>query len=155
MATLGALLKHEITRLSRREIRTEIEPVKKAAAAHRRHIAALKRQVLKLERQVAALSRSGKKTREPSAEGTPLRFVAKGLRTLRVRLGLSAADLGKLAGVSGQSIYNWENKKAVPRKSQVVTLAGLRSLGKRDARARLDQLSAKTPAKSRKSARRG
>lgn len=158
MASIGTLLKSEITRLSRREIRSQVEPVKKASAAYRRHIAALKRQVHALERQVAVLNRVSRKTVEPAAAGTEAssnRFVAKGLRTLRSRLGLSAADFGKLVGVSGQSIYNWESKKAVPRKAQVATLASLRALGKREAQTRLEQLVAKTPKKRAKRARKG
>lgn len=158
MASIGALLKNEITRLSRREIRSQVEPVRKASAAYRRHIAALKRQVLALERQVAALSRGSRKSAEPAAPGTEAtsnRFVAKGLRTLRTRLGLSATDFGKLVGVSGQSIYNWEGKKAVPRKAQVATLASLRALGKREARSRLEQLGAKASKQRGKSGRKG
>jgi DNA-binding XRE family transcriptional regulator len=39
-----------------------------------------------------------------------MRFVAKGFKSLRQRLGFSAAQIGKLLGVSEQSIYNWESK---------------------------------------------
>ena len=80
-----------------------------------------------------------------------MRFVAKGLRSLRTRLGLSAGDFGTLAGVSGQSIYNWESGKAVPRKSQLAALASLRALGKREAAARLE---AATSAPAKKATRR-
>ena len=85
----------------------------------------------------------------PKGEGTRItRFSAKGLRTLRTRLGFSAAQMGKLLGVSGQSVYNWEGQKSVPRKSQLVALAQLRGVGKRKAQARLD--AAATPKKKRK-----
>jgi len=46
-------------------------------------------------------------------------------------------------GVSGLSIYNWEKGKAKPRKEQVATLAALRGITKREAAARLEQLSGK------------
>ncbi len=69
-----------------------------------------------------------------------MRFVSKGLKTLRARLGLSAADFGRLVGASGQSIYNWEAGKAVPRASQQTALAAIRGLGKREAAKRLDAL---------------
>ena len=69
-----------------------------------------------------------------------MRFVAKGLRSLRARLGLSAHDLAQLMGVSDQSIYNWELKKAAPRREQLVTLGTLREMGKREAHARLEAL---------------
>ena len=146
MSSLGTFLKTEIARLSRRELRTQVEPLKKQSAAHRRHIAALKRQVTALERLVAQLKRGNAKTLRAAppegeeAKGT--RFSAKGLRTLRTKLGFSAAELGKLLGVSGQSVYNWESQKSVPRKAQVANLAQLRGLGKREAQARLEAVAA-------------
>ena len=155
MSSIAAVLKSEITRLSRREIRQQVEPLKKASAGYRRTIAALKRKLAEMEKQVGALKRGSRKTADTSSsteDGTSHRFVAKGLHTLRARLGLSAGEFGKLVGVSGQSIYNWEGKKAVPRKAQVVALAGLRSLGKREARARLEQLTPAPPKRRRKRA---
>lgn len=150
MASIGSLLKVEIIRLARREIRSEVEPFKKASAAHRRHIAALKRQIAVLQRQVKVASRrTGTSAAAESDDAAPgTRFVAKGLKSLRARLGLSAEELGKLLDVSGQSVYNWEQKKTVPRAAQLGKIAGLRSLGKRDVRARLEALA--TAAKARK-----
>ena len=140
MTSLGAMLKSEITRLSRKELRTQVEPLRKANTLYRRDIAALKRQVALLQRQITALSRVRAKVAGPDVETRPKRFVAKGLRSLRARLGISAADFGKLAGASGQSIYNWENGKAVPRKGQMEVLAGLRGISKKAAQARLLEL---------------
>ena len=137
MTSLGSVLKNEITRLARKEIRAQIDPLKKANSTHRREIAELKRQVAMLTRQAKVASKASSKIPQTNPEPPAARFVAKGLRSLRARLGLSAADFGKLAGASGQSIYNWESGKAVPRKSQVAVLAGLRTLGKREAQARL------------------
>src|SRR5207248_252885 len=67
----------------------------------------------------------------------PVRFVAKGLKSMRKRLGLSAAQLAALVGVSEQSVYNWETKKATPRKEQFAAIIALRGLGKREAQRRL------------------
>ena len=140
MASLGSVLKSEITRLARKEIRAQIDPLKKANSTYRREIAELKRQIALLTRQAKVASKASSKRPQTDFEPPAARFVAKGLRSLRARLGLSAADFGKLAGASGQSIYNWESGKAVPRKSQLTVLAGLRTLGKRDAQARLVEL---------------
>ena len=147
MASLGSLLKSEITRLSRKELRTQIEPLKKTNSTYRRDIAELKRQVIVLQRQLSASQRATNKPTNPSTELKPTRFVAKGLRSLRTRLGVSANDFGKLAGASAQSVYNWETGKAVPRKAQLAVLADLRSLSKKDAQARLN---ASTTAKKSK-----
>ena len=144
MSSVAQLLKTELSRVARREMRAQVEPLRKQSAVHRRHIAALKRQVVALEKLVAQLKRSnGRALRAAPPEGeeaSGVRFSAKGLKTLRTRFGFSAAQMGKLIGVSGQSVYNWENRKAVPRRSQVAALAQLRGLGKREALARLEQL---------------
>lgn len=137
MSSLGSVLRSEITRLARKEIRAQIDPLKKAGGVYRREIAELKRQVALLARQAKVASKASSKRPQESPEPPAARFVANGLRSLRARLGLSAADFGQLAGASGQSIYNWESGKAVPRKSQLLVLAGLRTLGKREAQARL------------------
>jgi DNA-binding transcriptional regulator YiaG len=137
MSSLSVMLKNEIIRLSRKELRVQVEPLKKANSAYRRDIAELKRQVALLQRQLGGANRTTAKPVKASAQAAPTRFVAKGLRSLRARLGVSAADFGTLAGASGQSIYNWESGKAVPRKDQQTVLAGLRSLSKKEAQARL------------------
>jgi len=146
MPSIGTVLKEEISRLSRKEVRSQVEATKKATTQHRRHIAALRRQVAQLERQVALLVRKARDTPQPvsaaSAVARP-RFVAKGLRSQRTRLGLSAADFGKLLGVSAQSIYNWERELAYPRGEQIAKLAALRGIGKREAAMRLEQLDGK------------
>lgn len=144
MPNLGSILKAEISRLSRRELRKPIQSVRHSSAAYRRDIAALKRQVAELQRQVALLNRQASKTArqtpaEEASSGKPLRFVAKGLRSLRTRLGISATELARLLGVSDQSVYNWEHKRSTPQKKQLVALAALRSLGKREVRRRLEE----------------
>jgi DNA-binding transcriptional regulator YiaG len=153
MSNIGAVLKQEIMRLSRREIRAEVRPTRKASAQYRRDIAALKREVEDLKRQVALLQRQGltRSAEVPSASTTKkMRFVAKGLRAQRKRVGLSAEDYGKLIGVSAQSIYNWEQGHTSPRREQLAAIAGLRGISKTTANAHLGQLSAKDAKQSRK-----
>jgi DNA-binding transcriptional regulator YiaG len=142
MANIGALLKDEIARLSRKEVRKEVESVKKASSHYRRNIASLKREVAGLRREVARLAgKAAKNGNGATPEATAkLRFAPKGLRTHRLRLGLSANDYGKLAGVSAQSIYNWEQGLSNPRASQRIQLSALRSIGKREAQTRLEKL---------------
>ena len=140
MPNIGAVLKAEIARLSRKEVRAQMGPAKTASAQYRRHIAELRRKVAELARDVASLHKAAA-ARSRSA-GTPksARFSAKGLRSHRSRLGLSAEDYGRLAGVSGQSIYNWEREATTPRDAQKARLLSLRALGVRDARAQLARL---------------
>ncbi len=151
MPNIATVLKQEISRLSRKESRGQIEATRKAALQHRRDIAVLKRQVAQLERQVKVLvRRAGGAGAAPASDepGKRVRFVAKGLRTQRSRLGLSAGEFGSLVGVSAQSIYNWEREAAHPRGEQVAKLAALRGIGKREAQARLAQAAPARPAKA-------
>ncbi len=152
MPNIGVVLRDEVTRLARKEVRQQVVVTRKATIQHRRDIAELKRQVRLLERQVTALSRRAATARAAVPEPAPvggLRFGAKALAAQRRRLSLSAADFGKLVGVSGQSIYNWEHGTAKPRAAQLAAVAAIRPLGKREAQARLAALSAKGRAKPR------
>lgn len=145
MPNIGTVLKEEISRLARKEVRSQVGPTKKAATTHRHEIAALKRQVASLERQVTLLLRKNSGVRpeaSPEQPAKPIRFSAKRLQSQRSRLGLSAIDFGRLLGVSAQTIYNWEHEVARPRTEQLGKLAALRGIGKREAGERLKQLAA-------------
>lgn len=139
MPNIATLLKAEIIRLSRREIKKELAAVRKANVTYRHQIAALKRQVAELEQKCAQLAKRAQATsNEPGVmPNRPVRFVAKGFAAMRKRLGLSAAQLGRLVGASEQSVYNWETKKAVPRKEALAAIVELRGMGKREAQLRL------------------
>jgi DNA-binding transcriptional regulator YiaG len=141
MPNIGSLLKSEISRLSRKEVRTEIAALRKASSQYRSSIAALKQQVSSLERQVRRASKTTAPV-ESDEDGVRHRFQAKGLVTHRKKIGLSAADYGRLVGVSGQTIYKWEDGKSHPRASQLQLLAAVRLIGKREAAKRLEQLAA-------------
>jgi transcriptional regulator with XRE-family HTH domain len=75
----------------------------------------------------------------PEESGGHLRFSAKGLAAQRRRLGLSAAAVAQLLGVSALSVYKWESGKTRPRARQIEAIAGLRGLGKREALKRLEE----------------
>ena len=141
MPNLNSVLKSEISRLARKEIKGAIDPLRKANTGYRREIAELKRQVASLQRDLKASSKAPRGRVERVEESTgSTRFVPKGLKSLRARLGLSASDFGLLIGASGQSVYNWEAGKTVPRGVQQAALAAVRGLGKREAASRLEAM---------------
>ena len=143
MPNVAAVLKEEISRIARREIRSETTSLKKASAQYRRDIAKLKRQVSNLQGKVTLLEKQLLKNIPApvsSADVQGVRFTARGLRSQRKRLGLSAADYGRLVGVAAQTIYNWETGLSRPRRQQLPALASIRPMGKREAHARLEQL---------------
>lgn len=143
MPNIASILKSEISRVARKEVRSEIAGLRKAATVHRTEIAALKRRTQALERELRRLgSARPKVAAEPNSDESPqtLRFSAKGLATQRKRLGLSADDCGLLLGASGQSVYNWEAGKARPRAKLLAAIAALKTLGKKQASANLEPL---------------
>ena len=143
MPNLASVLKDEIIRLARKEVKSQTGVTKRAAAQHRRDIAALKRQVQALTKQVAFLESQEKKRvskRTPEAPSGQVRFSPGWLKAHRERLGISAADYGQLVGASALSIYNWESGKAKPRREAQAALASVRGLGKREALKRLEML---------------
>ena len=135
MPNVAAILKSEISRVARKEVRAETEVLKSAAKGYRSELAALKRRTKALElelRRIGKLSRTGK----PAANGSPpkmSRYSAKSLAAQRRRLGLSASDCGFLVGASPQSIYNWEQGGTRPTSKHLPAIAALKTLGKRQA----------------------
>ena len=143
MPNIGTALREEILRLARKEIRKQTTVLRKASAQYRKDIAAMKRRVSDLQRKVTPLEKQVRKNvpaQPAEVDAEHVRFNAKGLRSQRKRLGLSAANFGRLIGVTGQTIYSWEQEASRPRKQQVARIAALRHLGKREALARLEQL---------------
>ena len=118
MTNIASLLKTEISRLARKEVRAETASLKKSVSMYRADIAALKRRAQAMELELRRLSKAHAQAvpvevvqAQPSQK---LRFTAKGLASQRRRLGLSALDLGLLVGASGQSIYNWGEAMRIP-----------------------------------------
>lgn len=143
MPNIASILKAEISRVARKEVRGEIQSLKKAAASYRSDIAQLKRRAQALERQVKHLGKGRGRAAAAEAdgeEGPHLRFSAKGLASQRRRLGLSAEACGALIGATGQSVYKWESGKIRPRARHLPAIAALRKMGRREAAARLAEL---------------
>lgn len=143
MPNIASLLKSEISRVARKEVRAQTLGMKKALGQYRTDIAALKRHIKMLEQHLRQVKKGSSRTASSEAEDSgerKLRFSAKGFAEQRKRLGLSAAACGTLVGASGQSVYKWEQGKARPRAKHLQAIAALRTMGKREAAARLESL---------------
>ena len=142
MPNIGTVLKSEISRVSRKEVRGETQGLKKSVAQYRAQIADLKRRMQSLERQVSRLGKVTAKSAGVDVAEEParqIRFSAKSLLAQRRRLGLSAAALARLLGVSALSVYKWESGNTRPRAKQIEAIAALRSMGKREVAQRLEE----------------
>lgn len=141
MSTFANQLKREIARIAKKEVRGETKQLKQSSAKYRSEIAALKRQVALLETTLKRLAKTQPKTSkvEVTESQEKLRFRAPGFVTLRKKLGLSAEQMGKLIGVSAQSVYHWEQGKSRPRASQLPGIAAVRKMGKKAVMAKLGE----------------
>lgn len=145
MANIATVLKDEVARLVRKQLRSETEGIKKASSRYRADIAAMKRRIESLEKRVAYLEKAAPHTPAPvpvDEDGTKLRFSPQRLRAQRARLGLSAANMGLLVGVSAKSVYDWEAGAKRPRAGHLALIATVRKMGKREAHARLEDIHA-------------
>ena len=152
MPNIATVLKEEILRLARKEVRGQTNALKKASAQYRKDIAELKRRVSDLQRKITPLEKQVLKSAPSQTAETDadhVRFTAKGLRSQRKRLELSAANYGRLIGVTGQTIYSWEQETSRPRKQQVARIASVRHMGKTEAQARLEQLASRSRKRSK------
>ena len=141
MPNIASILKEEITRLARKELRANTESLKKQVSGYRSEIAKLKRRVEQLERQAKKSSKvSPAKPQEDDSQDASLRFRAAGFAKHRQRLGLSAREMGLLIDASPLSVYKWEQGQARPRAKHLAAIASIRKLGKREAAKRLEEL---------------
>src|ERR1044071_6795311 len=97
MPNIAAALKSEISRLARKELKSETAHLQRAVNQYRSQIAALKRHASMLEKQIRGVSKpsstppspADKHEEESGLATASFRFSAKGLASHRKRLGLS------------------------------------------------------------------
>lgn len=148
MPNIAVMLRQEIIRLARREIRSQTQGLRKASTQARKDVAELKRKNAKLKSEVARLERRvGKDVVSEIVEvgSAKVRFAAKSVISHRRSLRISAADYGKLIGVTAHTIYKWEHGTSRPRKAQLATFAAIRRLGKTEAISHLEQMRKNAP----------
>jgi DNA-binding transcriptional regulator YiaG len=149
MSNIAAVLKEEIRRLARREVKVSTSSTKGAMAQYRSAIAKLKRELQEQQKKTAFLeARERKRLSQPqaAADGEPegVRYSARSVRAQRKRLALSQQGYAKLVGVSVVTIYNWESGHSRPRQQQLAALVAVRKMGRREALAKLDAMKVKT-----------
>ena len=71
-----------------------------------------------------------------------IRVTAKGMRSLRHKLGLTQEEFAKLMGVTAQTIWMWEQKEGALRVRDTTKKAifAIRDLGAREAKRRLQDM---------------
>jgi DNA-binding transcriptional regulator YiaG len=154
MSNIAQVLKAEISRISKREAKALITPIRKSSAKLRPDVADLKARLAVLEKsnrelqkQVATLIASQPAPAE-APEGRAW-ISGKGVKALRRKLGLTQGELAKLTGVSTGAVVQWESKAGMLklRDATKKAIMAIRGIGKAEARKRLAELA---PAKGKK-----
>lgn len=147
MPNIAVVLKDEIRRLARKEIRSATKKLQEDNVALKRAITDMKQRLSELERKNKRLSKAAVAKGvipEVAVKGGQdrTRVSAKAIRTLRERLGLTQAELAQLLGVSSQSVYQWESKEGILqlRSAPKAAILQVRTMGKKEARARLEEM---------------
>lgn len=149
MNTFSNAFRAEVVRMARKEIKPELQGMRKAITSHRSEIAALKREVKALTSQLKATQRQVKvadtpKVKTGAEEGAPKKprqihqFNAQAFAEKRAALGITQKEMAQLLDASSLSVYKWESGQVHPRAAQLERIAQVLKLGKRKALARLD-----------------
>ena len=148
MPDLNKPIREEITRLTRKELKDALQNQKKTNIALKKSLAAVKAECAELSREVKAIQKLLPKA--TSVEKAPevaddklkrFRPTSKMVKQLRAKLGLSQENFGKLLNVSLSCVRAWERKEGPLqlRGETKASLFAIRTLGKREAQARLSE----------------
>jgi DNA-binding transcriptional regulator YiaG len=147
MSNIAQVLKSEIVRLSRKEVKSAVHPLRSSTFLLRKIVADLKKRIGALESENKRLSAIAQKeqARVSPDIAEKVRISSRGVRILRTKLGLSQDSFAKLLGVSSQAVYSMEHKQGRLRLRQgtLSSLISLRGIGKREAKRKLEELQKK------------
>ncbi len=146
------ILRSEITRLAKKEIRSAVSPLTKKVNSLRKEIAKLKQTVARqnqlIVRQRSIFQKAGLQIPAEEESGKPTRLSPTLIKKLRTRLNISQEELAQLLGVSPSSVAFWEQGRNKPAAAARNKIIGLRQLGRREVKALMEETD--TPAQGRK-----
>ena len=141
MPDVATVLKFEIQRLARKEVRAAVTPLLKQVRELKRAQAQQKAILSSLNRTVQALAKgidTGEAPAQPAEEDVRrARISPASVRRQRKRLKLSQKQMADLLGVSTGSIVGWEAGKSSPRGKNRAAFLGVRDMGAQEAKRRL------------------
>ena len=145
--SVAAVLRGEIRRLARREMKKAVERVRRL----QRRVALLRMESRRQQRLLDRLQRRVKKVGAARAGAPAGRGAAPdAIRALRARLSMTRKQFSQALGVSPGAIFLWETGRSVPRRSSLARLKDLRTRGARGGKA-----SAKSTSRGRRTRRSG
>jgi DNA-binding transcriptional regulator YiaG len=142
MAKIEGVIKAEIMRLAKREVRSVFRPLKREVWQMSTRLSALSKGMASLNRMAKELHLEEKA--KPRLEATPeevqaSRLTPERIQGLRKKLGISQRELGMLLGASVGAVLSWEKGKFRPMGEKKATLVAVRKLKKREVKKLLAQ----------------
>ena len=135
MPNLAGVLKGEIRRLARKEVRATVMPLRKLVTTMRRRIAQQRKLLSELERASKRSMNGARMAEAPASDETQIRFSPEWVKAHRKKLKMSRRVYAKLIGVSAQSIFGWETGRTRPRRRALESWRRIRTMGLRELKA--------------------
>jgi len=138
------VLKEEISRIARKEIRARVDPLKKQVIELRRRLRAAEATLLQLQKTTNktanTVSRQSGAIVPDVEETRQIRISANAVKKLRTRLRLTQAQMAQLVDVSTNTVVRWEQGTSSPRGGSRAVIASMRSMGIKQVKKQLEKM---------------
>ena len=137
MAKIESIIKSEIQRLAKHEVRSVYRPLRKEVWGMKLKLSNLIKNFAVLDRLAKGISKA--KSTELKLAASPdevkaSRLTPERIAGLRKKLGISQRELGLLVGATTGAVLSWEKGKFKPQGEKKAALVALRKVRKRDVR---------------------
>jgi DNA-binding transcriptional regulator YiaG len=158
MAKFESVIKSEMIRLAKREVRKICVPLGRDVRSLKSAVSQLHKSVLILQRITASQQRElekGKRLLEaPPEEVKESRFSPRLIKSLRGHLAITQKELAVLTGVTVGAVHLWESGRFKPSIKKKAVMVALRKLGRREVRKLLESKETQVAKKKAPSRRR-
>ena len=138
MGKVEAIIKSEMVRLGKREIRRILVPLSRDVRFLKARVSQMRKALLGLQRfaaqQEKELGREKQRLQAIPEEVKKSRFSPRLLKSLRKHLNITQKELGMLAGVTLTAVQRWESGQYRPKAEKRGVIVALRKLNRRDVR---------------------
>ena len=144
MPDVAIVLKEEISRIARKEIRARVDPLKKQVIDLRRRLRAAEATLLQLQKTTNktanTVSRQSGAIVPDVEETRQIRISPNSVKKLRTRLRLTQAQMAQLVDVSTNTVVRWEQGTSSPRGGSRAVIASMRSMGIKQVKKQLEKM---------------
>jgi len=141
---VAIVLKEEISRIARKEIRARVDPLKKQVIELRRRLRAAEATLLQLQKTTNktanTVSRQSGAIVPDVEETRQIRISPNSVKKLRTRLRLTQAQMAQLVDVSTNTVVRWEQGTSSPRGGSRAVIASMRSMGIKQVKKQLEKM---------------